>query len=123
MKKNNIIIIGGGTAGWITASILLKGLNPEHYSITLIESPDIPTIGVGEATIPPIIQLTKFLEINEADMLEKISGTFKYGIHFEGWHDKNQSYMHAFGYLGKTHKNFSFPQWWLKYKAELELTN
>ena len=120
---HKIIILGGGTAGWITAAILSKGLNLDKYQITLIESPDIPTVGVGEATIPPIIQLASFLEINEAEMLSKISATFKYGIHFENWHKNNASYMHAFGALGSNFNNLSFPEFWLKSCAIAPLDN
>ncbi|MGJ8682529.1 tryptophan halogenase family protein [Paraglaciecola sp.] len=116
-----IVIVGGGTAGWITASILAKGLNKEKFQITLVESPDIPTIGVGEATIPPITQLCAFLEIDETELLKAISGTYKYGIHFEGWSANTKSYMHAFGFLGTSYGNISFPQMWLNYQKALDL--
>lgn len=125
MNKKKIAIIGGGTAGWITASILSKGLNLQQYDITLIESPDIPTVGVGEATVPPIIQLIKFLELDEDDLLKSISATFKYGIHFENWSNIGDNYMHAFGFLGTKYKHKNneifFPEMWMKCRNKLAL--
>lgn len=120
-KKTIITIVGGGTAGWITAAIMTKGLDLNTFTINLVESPDIPTVGVGEATIPPIIQLLQFLEINEADLLSKISGTFKFGIHFENWSNIGDSYMHAFGPLGTNFQNLTFTEAWLKCKHQLNL--
>ena len=121
MNKKRIVIIGGGSAGWITASILAKGLPSAEYDISLIESPDIPTIGVGEATIPPIIHLINYLDLDETDFIKKIEGTYKYGIHFENWSTLGHSYMHAFGEIGKNSVDSSFTQMWLAYKSSLNL--
>lgn len=121
MNKKRIVIIGGGSAGWITASILVKGLPAAEYDISLIESPNIPTIGVGEATIPPIVNLITYLGLDETDFIEKIEGTYKYGIHFENWSTLGHSYMHAFGEIGTSSFNTSFTQMWLAYKSSLNL--
>jgi tryptophan halogenase len=121
MNKKRIVIVGGGTAGWITAAILVKGLPSSDYKITVIESPDIPTIGVGEATIPPIVNLLSYLELDEDDFLQKIEGTYKYGIHFENWSELGKSYMHAFGEIGQSLDNTDFTKLWLNYRLSLNL--
>ncbi|WP_111977328.1 tryptophan halogenase family protein [Algibacillus agarilyticus] len=122
-NKIAITIVGGGTAGWLTAAILAKGLDKQKYTITVIESPDIPTIGVGEATIPTIIQLFDYLGLPEADVLSKIEGTYKYGIHFENWSQIGDQYMHAFGQVGTPLENISFMDIWLNFAEELQLNN
>ena len=66
-----IAIVGGGTAGWMAASILARALPGTGAVISVIESPDIGTVGVGEATIPPIIDLLRYLSINEGDFVKK----------------------------------------------------
>lgn len=121
--KEKVLIVGGGTAGWITAAILAKGLDIDKHQVTLIESPDIPTVGVGEATIPPITLLLKYLEIDEGPFLEKLNGTYKYGIHFEDWSRIGDSYMHAFGELGTALGATSFTDLWLKCADVLKLDN
>lgn len=118
-----ITIVGGGTAGWITAAVLAKGLPGDAFEIKLIESPDIPTVGVGEATIPPIIQLLQYLELDEAEFLVQIEGTYKYGIHFENWSQQGESYMHAFGVLGTDYQDIAFSDLWLAYANKLNIKN
>ena len=81
----NIAIVGGGTAGWMAASMLARALPGTRTSITVIESPDIGSIGVGEATIPPIIDLLRFLSIDEADFVRCTEATYKLGIKFVDW--------------------------------------
>ena len=80
----NVVIAGGGTAGWIAAALLNKVLG-KVINITLIESSSIGTIGVGEATIPPIIQLNNALGINEQDFINATNASIKLGIEFENW--------------------------------------
>ncbi|WP_158968930.1 tryptophan halogenase family protein [Paraglaciecola sp. L3A3] len=121
MNKENIVIVGGGTAGWITASVLAKALPKESYSISLIESSDIPAVGVGEATIPPIVNLLSYLEIEQQDLVKQLNATFKYGIHFQDWHQINASYMHAFGLVGSSYQDSTFTDLWLQFREELDL--
>ena len=100
MKKTAITILGGGTAGWMTAAILAKGLPKDKFHICLVESPDISSVGVGEATIPPMTSLLAYLELDESSFLKRLNGTFKYGIQFENWSELGNQYMHAFGDIG-----------------------
>jgi len=112
-KIQNVVIVGGGTAGWITASLLSKVLG-KTLNITLIESDKIGTIGVGEATIPPIIPFNNALGINEKEFLKATKGTIKLGIEFENWKKKGDKYMHAFGGIGKDFPFCDFYHFWLK---------
>src|SRR6267154_3785312 len=84
-RISSIAIVGGGTAGWMAASILARALPGTRTVITVIESPDIGTVGVGEATIPPIIDLLRFLSIDEADFVHHTQATYKLGIKFTDW--------------------------------------
>ena len=103
-KIQNVVIVGGGSAGWITASLLAKVLG-KVLNISLVESEQIGTVGVGEATIPPIINFNNALGISETEFLKATNGTIKLGIEFDNWGQQNDSYMHAFGEIGK---NFPF---------------
>lgn len=105
-----MVIVGGGTAGWITAALLVKVLG-NAIRIKLVESEEIGTVGVGEATIPPIRTLNSALGIDEADFLKATGGTMKLGIEFEGWNE-GAPYMHAFGGLGKNFPFCSFHHFW-----------
>lgn len=110
----SIVIVGGGTAGWISASVLSHVLQNTGCKITLIESPHIPIIGVGEATIPSFVDLLKFLNINEQDFVVKTQATFKLGIKFIDWKLKGESYWHPFGVIGSKIDGKDFYQHWLK---------
>ncbi|MBU2870761.1 tryptophan halogenase family protein [Colwellia sp. E2M01] len=98
---NKVVILGGGTSGWISAA-LLKKIMGSTIAIELVESDDIGTIGVGEATIPPIRDLNNVLGINEADFLRETKATIKLGINFENWKSQGHSYLHGFGAAGKS---------------------
>jgi tryptophan 7-halogenase len=92
-----IAIVGGGTAGWLAANHLAVELRAEAVEITLIESPDVPVIGVGEGTVPHIKQSLKKFGISEADLLASCDCTLKQGIKFQGWNrDSNNYYYHPF---------------------------
>lgn len=111
----NLVILGGGSAGWMTAAMLSKQLG-KSVNITLIESEQIGTIGVGEATIPPIQNFNKLLEIDEMTFLSKCNGSIKVGIEFENWLRPNHKYMHPFGSYGVDFDYMPFPYFWLQAK-------
>ncbi|MAK72148.1 MAG: tryptophan halogenase [Idiomarinaceae bacterium] len=95
-----VVILGGGTAGWMSAALIGKMLG-KQLNITLVESADIGTVGVGEATIPPIVGFNRALGIDEKTLLQRTGATIKLGIQFEHWGQVGDSYMHAFGDIGK----------------------
>src|SRR5688572_17502668 len=116
-RISHVVVAGGGTAGWITASLIAKVLG-NAIRVTLIESEQIGTIGVGEATIPPILILNKALGIDEADFLRATQGTIKLGIEFHGWSQPGAAYMHAFGNIGKDFPFCSFHHFWVRARQE-----
>jgi tryptophan 7-halogenase len=111
-----IVIAGGGTAGWMTAAALAQLLET-GYQIHLIESEDIGTVGVGEATIPQINLFNQALGIDESAFLKATNGTYKLGIEFVDWKQPGQRYMHAFGPTGRDAGLISFHHYWLRAKA------
>ena len=113
-RLGSIAIVGGGTAGWLAASILARALPGTGCSITVIESAEVGTIGVGEATIPPIIDLLRFLSINEADFIRHTGATYKLGIKFSDWSRPEHSYWHPFGTFGAAINRRPFFHAWQK---------
>lgn len=113
---NNIVIVGGGSAGWMTAAMLSKQLESK-VNITLIESDSIGTIGVGEATIPPIKTFNRMLGINENDFLKRCNGSIKLGINFENWPQQNHQYFHPFGRFAVDFDYMPFAYFWNKHRA------
>ncbi len=109
----NVVIAGGGTAGWMAAASLSKLLG-KAINVTLVESDDIPTVGVGEATIPTLHIFHQLLGINEAEFMAATNATFKLGISFESWRDINKDYIHSFGFLGQDCWACGFQHFWLK---------
>lgn len=116
-RLKNIVIVGGGSAGWMTAAALSRMLTPDNVHITLIESDKIGTVGVGEATIPDMLKFNAMLGINEAEFLKATHGTFKLGIEFINWGYKGDSYIHPFGNIGVDMQGIDFHQYWLHSKA------
>ncbi len=112
----DILIVGGGTAGWMAAA-LLAPYAQNGYRVRLIESEDIGTVGVGEATIPQIQLYNQALGINEDEFLRETQGTIKLGIEFADWQAKGISYMHAFGGVGRDIGIIPFQHYWQRARA------
>lgn len=109
---NKVVILGGGTAGWMTAAAMSKTLG--HLDITLVESDHIGTIGVGEATIPTMLFFNNLLGLSPSEFLKHTQGTYKLGIQFENWRQLNHDYFHAFGQTGKGLWAAGFHDFWRK---------
>lgn len=114
-KIKRVVIAGGGTAGWMTAAMVSK-LFGTKLDITLIESDDIGTIGVGEATIPTLINFHSLLGIGEQEFMSEANGSIKLGISFENWREKGSKYIHSFGTTGTSYWAGDFYNFWLKGK-------
>ena len=109
----SIVIVGGGSAGWMSAAALAKSYGGK-IALRLIESDDIGIIGVGEATVPHLKTFNDTLGIPEQDFVKTVQGTFKLGIQFVNWGQLGSSYVHGFGDIGHTHGMLPFYQYWLK---------
>lgn len=111
-----IVIVGGGTAGWMTAAAAARFLAGGGRRIRLVESDAIGTIGVGEGTIPPMLEFNQMLGIAEPSFLAETKGTYKLGIDFVGWGAEGERYFHPFGQMGSNLDGVAFHQLWLKYR-------
>ena len=116
-RIRDVVICGGGTAGWIAAAAMAK-LLPAHVRIRLIESDEIGTVGVGEATIPQIRRLNAVLGIDEDAFVRETKGTFKLGIEFANWGGQGERYLHTFGDVGVGVAGLGFHHYWLRARAE-----
>jgi tryptophan halogenase len=109
-----IVIVGGGTSGWLAAAMLSHHFKRELCRIELVESVEIGTIGIGESTVPPFVGLIRRLEIDEQDFVRTTQATYKLGIKFVDWQNRSTQYFHPFGTLGKRIGSHDFYQCWLK---------
>ena len=112
-RIKHIVIVGGGTAGWMAAAALSKVLGAA-ISVRLVESEDIGTVGVGEATVPHLKLFNQILEIDEMEFVRAVQGTFKLGIQFVDWGRIGDQYIHGFGSIGHDYGFLPFHQYWLK---------
>jgi tryptophan halogenase len=117
-RIRSVVIVGGGTAGWMAACALANRLKSSTTKITLIESADIGTIGVGEATVPYLKEFLRDLKIDEADFVKKTSATYKLGIDFDGWHKPGERFLHPFAGYGSRIARIPFHHFWLKLKQQ-----
>src|ERR1700733_4666758 len=107
----DVVILGGGTAGWMTAAALSRAVNSK-VNITVVESDEIRTVGVGEATIPGIIRFNHLLELDENEFMRETQGTIKLGIEFRDWTFIGDCYMHGFGRFPQDIQLATFEQIW-----------
>ncbi len=110
----NVVIVGGGTAGWMAAAAFSRFLNNGMTRITLIESEEIGTVGVGEATIPPLLTFNRMLGIDEQEFIRETGGTYKLGIEFANWGGLGERYFHPFGSHGHDLGGVHFHQLYLR---------
>jgi tryptophan halogenase len=115
-RVKNVVIAGGGTAGWVAAAALAQQLGP-LLNIAVVESDDIGTVGVGEATIPTIRNFHTLLAVDEREFMGATQATFKLGIAFENWAQLGDRYIHSFGQIGKSTWMGDFHHFWLAAKA------
>ncbi|MCA0899167.1 tryptophan halogenase family protein [Microbulbifer agarilyticus] len=116
MKK--IIILGGGTAGWMAAAAMARFVLPRGIEITLVESDQIGTVGVGEATLPHLRSFNELLGIDENVFVRETQATYKLGIEFANWARQGDSYIHPFGEYGRDLNGIPFHHLWLKARAD-----
>ncbi len=114
-RLQSIVIVGGGTAGWMAAAALIERLGPQRRTrITLVESPEIGTIGVGEATVPQFREFLKRLKIGETDFIKRTSATFKLAVGFDGWAGDETLFFHPFAEHGVPLLGTGFQHYWVK---------
>lgn len=116
-RRIRVVILGGGTAGWMTAAALVRRLGGA-CTVTLVESEEIGIVGVGEATLPHIRHFVEMLGLDEAEFMKATHATFKLGIDFRDFGEIGTSYLHPFGVFGSAFNGVAFHHYWLKLRAE-----
>jgi tryptophan halogenase len=111
-RIRKVVIAGGGTAGWLAGCALSHQFR-DQLDITLVESEQIGTVGVGESTVPPIRTFHRFLQIDEQEFLRAVAGTFKLSISFENWRRPGDRFIHPFGTIGQGTWATAFHHFWL----------
>jgi tryptophan halogenase len=117
-RIRSLVIVGGGTAGWMAAAALAKHFHKSGLQITLIESSEIGTIGVGEATIPTLRRFYAKLGLSDVEVMRATNATAKLGIMFENWKREGERFLHPFGLYGQDYGDVGFQHLWLKARAE-----
>ena len=110
----NIVIVGGGTAGWMTATALADVAGPAAARVVLVESEQIGSVGVGEATLPQMKEFNDYVGILESEMMQATQASFKLGIEFCDWGYKGSSYIHPFGTFGRRKSGTDFLHQWVR---------
>jgi tryptophan halogenase len=121
-KIKKIAVVGGGTSGWMTAAALSQHFKNTGVEITLVESSQLGTIGVGEATIPTLRRFYQKLGFTDLEIIKATNATCKLGIEFKDWHKKGSSFIHPFGIFGQGTKEVPFHHYWLKAKKNGDKT-
>ena len=116
-RVNHIVIAGGGTAGWMTAAKLSQHFSQTTVKITVIESSEIGTVGVGEATIPTLRRFYQSLGMSDIDVIRKTAATVKLGIEFKDWHQPGSSFIHPFGIFGHEANGIRFHHYWMRLRS------
>ncbi|WP_324826708.1 tryptophan halogenase family protein [Qipengyuania zhejiangensis] len=111
--RKRIVIAGGGTAGWMAAAAIARTMG-EAVDLTLVESDAIGTVGVGESTIPPLVNFNRIVGIPENEFMRETQATFKLGIEFENWRVDGENYFHSFGMTGRDHWTAGFQHFWME---------
>ena len=115
-RKQRVVVVGGGTAGWMTAASLVR-LLPHACSVQLVESAEIGIVGVGEATLPHLRAFVQTLGIDEAEFMKTTHATFKLGIDFRDFGRIGTTYLHPFGDFARPVNDVPFYHYWLRMRA------